>query len=74
MARTRRGLRALLGLVTERVTVRRGDREVELDPAALEVGDLMVVGPGDRLATDGVVRRGRSTLDLSAITGESVAR
>src|SRR3546814_9112878 len=32
----------------------------------------MVVGPGDRLATDGVIRQGRSTLDLSAITGESV--
>src|SRR3546814_2102334 len=32
----------------------------------------MVVGPGDRLATDGVIRQGRSTLDLAAITGESV--
>lgn len=32
----------------------------------------MVVGPGDRLATDGIVGRWRSTLDLSAITGESV--
>jgi len=72
MARTRRGLRALLALVPERVTVRRGLLEEQVDPAELVVGDVMVVGPGDRLATDGVVRKGRSTLDLSAITGESV--
>ena len=72
MARTRRGLRALLSLVPERVLVRRDNGEVELDPAELQVGDMMVVRPGERLATDGVVRRGRSTLDISAITGESV--
>jgi len=72
MARTRRGLRALLSLVPERVTVRRPDGEIDIDPAELELGDVIIVGPGDRLATDGVVRRGRSTLDLSAITGESV--
>ena len=72
MARTRRGLRALLALVPDRVTVRRAGREVEVDPAELVVGDVMIVGPGDRVATDGVARSGRSTLDLSAITGESV--
>ncbi len=72
LARTRRGLRALLSLVPERVTVRRMLERVEIDPAELVVGDVMVVGPGERVATDGIVRRGRSTLDLSAITGESL--
>jgi len=72
LARTRRGLRALLSLVPERVTVRRGDGELEVSPDELEVGDAMIVGPGDRIATDGTIVRGRSTLDLSAITGESV--
>ena len=72
LARTRRGLRALLALVPERVTVRRDGAEAEIDPTELRVGDIMIVGPGDRLATDGIVRLGRSTLDLSAITGESL--
>ncbi len=58
MARTRRGLRALMALVPERVTVRRDGQESEIDPAGLEVGDVMIVRPGDRLATDGVVRSG----------------
>ncbi len=72
LARTRRGLRALLALVPDRVTVRRRGDEVQVAPDALEVGDVMVVHPGERLATDGVVRRGHSTVDVSAITGESV--
>mgnify|MGYP001199882552 CR=1 FL=1 len=72
LARTRRGLRALLALVPDRVTVRRGSGETDIAPEDLKVGDVMVVGPGDRLATDGVIRQGRSTLDLAAITGESV--
>jgi len=72
LARTRQGLRALLALVPDRVTVRRDGGELPVDPAELKVGDVMVVGPGERLATDGVVRRGHSSMDLSAITGESV--
>jgi cation-transporting ATPase G len=72
VARARRGLRALLALVPERVTVRRGPGEVVVEPAELVVGDVMVVGPGDRVATDGVVVRGRSALDLAAVIGESV--
>jgi cation-transporting ATPase G len=72
MARTRSGLRALLDLVPPRVAVRRTDGVVEIDPAEVVVGDLVVLAPGERLATDGIVRSGRSSVDLSAITGESV--
>ncbi len=72
LARARRGLRALLDLVPERVTVRRAGAEHDVDPAEVEVGDVMLIGPGDRLATDGIVRAGHSTVDQSAVTGESV--
>ncbi|QJY47883.1 heavy metal translocating P-type ATPase [Pseudonocardia broussonetiae] len=72
IARTRRGLRALLSLVPERATVLRGGVEVIIAPAALRVGDTMLVRPGERLATDGRITTGRTALDLSAITGESV--
>ncbi|WP_447924977.1 heavy metal translocating P-type ATPase [Georgenia muralis] len=72
LAKTRGGLRALLSLVPERATVRRDGIEVSLAPEDLRVGDLMIVKPGERLATDGTVRAGRSALDVSAITGESM--
>ncbi|MFZ5852396.1 MAG: heavy metal translocating P-type ATPase, partial [Actinomycetota bacterium] len=72
LARTRRGLRALLSLVPERATVRRGGVEVVVPPAELRVGDVLVVRPGERVPTDGVITSGRTALDVSAITGESV--
>ncbi len=72
MARTRRGLRALLSLVPEQATVLRAGTETVVAAAELRVGDQMIVKPGERLATDGVIRAGRTALDVSAITGESV--
>ena len=72
VARTRRGLRALLSLVPDQATVLRDGAEFVVAAADLRVGDQMIVKAGERLATDGVVRGGRSVLDISAITGESV--
>ena len=72
VAKTRKGLRALLDLVPREATVRRDGNEVVVDPAELVVGDLMLVKPGERLATDGILRAGRTALDTSAITGESM--
>lgn len=72
LARTRHGLRALLDLVPTEATVVRDGRELVVDPGQLVIGDVMVIRPGERLATDGRVRAGRSSLDTSAITGESM--
>ncbi|BBY96468.1 putative cation-transporting ATPase G (plasmid) [Mycobacterium gallinarum] len=72
VTRTRRSLRALLSLVPPTVTVIREGRQTGVTPDELVVDDLMVLRPGDRAATDGVITSGRTSLDLSAITGESV--
>lgn len=72
IARTRHGLRALLDLVPAEATVRRAGTDLTITPDELVVGDLMVIRPGERLATDGVVHSGRTALDTSAITGESM--
>src|SRR5699024_8620504 len=71
-AKTRHGLRALLDLVPREATVRRGGRDVVVGVGDLVVGDLLIVKPGERLATDGTVRAGRTALDTSVITGESM--
>lgn len=72
VSRTRRGLRALLSLVPDQATVLRAGSETVVAAADLQVGDQMIVKPGERLATDGIIRDGRTSLDVSAITGESV--
>ncbi|OOL28623.1 ATPase P, partial [Rhodococcus rhodochrous] len=72
VTRTRRGLRALLSLVPDTATVLRDGREQTVSPADLALGEVMIVKPGERIATDGVVRSGRTALDTSAVTGESM--
>jgi Cu+-exporting ATPase len=69
-------LRALLTLGAKDAAVLRGglDGQIEarIPVAELEVGDVFVVRPGERVATDGVVVDGATALDNSALTGESV--
>jgi len=72
MDRARGGLRALLNLVPETATITRDGGQVEIPAKEIVVGQVMVIRPGERLATDGIVRSGRSSLDTSAITGESI--
>ncbi|MFJ4847639.1 heavy metal translocating P-type ATPase [Streptomyces sp. NPDC088733] len=72
VARTQHGLRALLDLVPATAVMRRHGVTTEVPPSDLRVGDTLLVKPGERIATDGVVSSGRSALDTSVVTGESV--
>lgn len=65
-------LRALLSLGAKDAAVLRDGAETRVPVGELRVGDLIVVRPGERVATDGVVVDGTSALDSSAMTGESV--
>ncbi len=65
-------LRALLSLGAKEATVVRDGTEVRIPAGELAVGDVIVVRPGERVATDGTVIDGASALDTSAMTGESV--
>jgi Cu+-exporting ATPase len=73
-ARRRAGsaLRALLALGAKDVAVLRDGREERIPIGQLGVGDLFVVRPGEKIATDGVVDEGNSAVDASMLTGESV--
>jgi len=72
MDRARGGLRALLKLVPNTATVLVAGKQTEIAAKDLTIGQVMLVRPGERIATDGVVLAGRSSLDTSAITGESI--
>jgi P-type Cu+ transporter len=65
-------LRALLELGAKDVAVLRGGDEQRIPIGQLAVGDLFVVRPGEKIATDGVVTDGVSAVDASMLTGESV--
>jgi len=72
MDKAKNGLRALLSLIPDTATVSRLGGNVEIPASELRVLDILVVRPGDRVATDGIVVSGRSSIDTSAITGESI--
>ncbi len=65
-------LTTLAQLGAKTVAVLRGGAEVRVNAAALQAGDLFVVRPGEKIATDGIVVEGDSTVDASLLTGESV--
>ena len=70
--RARRELRAVLSLVPETALVRRGSQVENVPTEELVPGDVLVLRAGGRLATDATITDGRSSLDLSAVTGESI--
>jgi Cu+-exporting ATPase len=65
-------LRALLNLGAKDATVLRAGAEHKVPAEHLRVGDVIVVRPGEKIATDGVVVEGSSAVDASLVTGESV--
>jgi Cu+-exporting ATPase len=70
--RTSDAIRRLVGLTPRTARVVREDGDVDVAVDAVQVGDLVRVRPGERLAVDGVVIEGVSTVDESMLTGESV--
>ncbi|WP_258804034.1 heavy metal translocating P-type ATPase [Pseudarthrobacter sp. NS4] len=65
-------LQALLNLGAKDATVLREDTEYKIPADQLQAGDVLVVRPGEKIATDGVVVDGNSAVDASLVTGESV--
>ena len=72
MGRARRAIEALAELAPETATVRRDDRTEEVMVGTLQVGDVVVVRPNERLPADGVVVVGTSSVNQAPVTGESV--
>ncbi|MGW8767189.1 heavy metal translocating P-type ATPase [Streptomyces sp. NPDC055815] len=65
-------LRALMELGAKDVAVLRDGKEVRVPVGELRTGDLFVVRPGEKIATDGTVTEGASAVDASLLTGESL--
>ncbi len=65
-------IKKLMGLQAKTARVVRHGREVDIPIAEVAVGDLVIVRPGEKIPVDGMVVDGRSTIDESMITGESL--
>jgi len=65
-------IRKLLELGAKKARVLRGKEEIEIPISDVKVGDVMIVKPGEKIPTDGVVVREESSVDESMVTGESL--
>lgn len=72
MGRARRAIEALAALAPERANRRRGEAIEEVAVEALELGDIVLVRPNERMPADGVVVGGESAVNQAPVTGESV--
>ncbi|MCP3141486.1 heavy metal translocating P-type ATPase [Pyxidicoccus sp. QH1ED-7-1] len=72
MDRARRSIESLGALRPDVARVRRGGDVVEVPVGDVQRGERIVVRPGDRVALDGIIREGKSSLEQAAITGESI--
>jgi len=70
--RARNSIRALLKLAPETAMVRRDGEEVEVHVHEVQVGELMIVKPGEKIPLDGVVTKGAASVNQGPITGESM--
>ena len=74
VGRSRRSIAALMDIRPDIANLERGGEVVQVDPETVQVGDVIIVKPGERVPLDGTVLAGASALDTSALTGESLPR
>lgn len=69
---TRRSIESVMDLRVEEVRIKNGETIINKKPAEAQVGEIMVVKPGERIALDGIIISGQTQVDTSSITGEFV--
>ena len=74
VGKSRKNISALMDIRPDYANVERGGQLVQVDPDEVAVGTVIVVQPGEKVPIDGVVVEGSSTLNTSALTGESLPR
>lgn len=72
--KSRNSISALLNIRPDTAHLLRDGEEVTVDPKEVNVGDTIIIKPGERVPMDGIVLEGNSSLDTVALTGESVPR
>ncbi|MFC5451141.1 heavy metal translocating P-type ATPase [Paenibacillus aestuarii] len=72
MEKARQSIRSLMDIAPKEALIRRDSKEITLTVDDIQVGDIMIVKPGQKLAMDGIVIKGTTTINQASITGESL--
>ena len=74
VSKSRRSIASLMDIRPDYANVERDGKLVQVDPDEVQIGDTIIVKPGERIPLDGKIIKGSSALDTSALTGESMPR
>lgn len=74
VGRSRKNIASLMDIRPDHANIMQDGKLVEADPEEIEVGTTIIVQPGEKIPIDGLIIKGSSVLDTSALTGESVPR
>ena len=74
VGKSRRNISELMDIRPDYANIEKDGELEQVDPDEVEVGTIIVVQPGEKVPIDGVIEEGSSTLNTSALTGESVPR
>ncbi|MFC7440264.1 heavy metal translocating P-type ATPase [Laceyella putida] len=72
MDKARQSIRSLMDIAPQQALIRRGNDEKSIPVDEIQIGDIMIVKPGQKLAMDGIVVKGTTTINQAPITGESI--
>lgn len=74
VGKSRKSISSLMDIRPDYANIEINGQLVQTDPDEVSIGDIIVVKPGEKIPLDGVVIKGRSTVDTAALTGESLPR
>jgi Zn2+/Cd2+-exporting ATPase len=72
MEKARQSIRSLMDIAPKEATIRRGNQEMQVPVEEIQIGDVMLIKPGQKIAMDGTVVNGNSSVNQATITGESI--
>lgn len=72
MDKARQSIRSLMDIAPKEALIRRDNEEKMINVSDIQIGDIMIIKPGQKIAMDGIVRKGVSAVNQASITGESV--
>ena len=74
VSKSRRSITSLMDIRPDYANIEKDGKLIQVDPEDVQIGDTIIVKPGERVPLDGKIIKGSSTLDTSALTGESMPR
>ena len=74
VGKSRKNITALMDIKPDYANIEKDGKLIQIDPEEIKIGSVIVVRPGEKIPIDGIIQKGSSSIDASALTGESIPK